>query len=186
MSNYVFEADPNFNRAILQDVNGTKIFVNSQLELEYYTAQRAGGQLNGSYWQKIGNAGVIPESTLEIAQQQYKEKQAAGDVLVTTNTNINSLNLDGPNGTDPEGPGNDPSGGLGGASQTAANTFAQGIPSGGDIVKVDDKYFILYTIPNTNIFISYDATEQDIEVCFLLILNSKHLEMYQNKIYQVL
>ncbi len=168
MSNYVFEADPNFDRAILQDVNGTKIFVNSQLELEYYTAQRAGGQLNGSYWQKIGNAGVIPESTLEIAQQQYKEKQAAGDVLVTTNTNINSLNLDGPDGTDPEGPGNSPSGGLGGASQTAANTFAQGIPSGGDIVKVDDKYFILYTIPNTNIFISYDATEQDIRGLFPL------------------
>ena len=100
MADYVFQADPNFNRVILQDIEGNKVFVNSQLELDFYTAQRPGGPLNGSYWQQIGNAGVIPDSTLQIAQEEYKQKSEQGDVLVTPDTNLASLDLSGPDGDD--------------------------------------------------------------------------------------
>ena len=75
MADYVFQADPNFNRVILEDIEGNKVFVNSQLELDFYTASRPGGSFNGSYWQQIGNAGVIPDSTLQVAQEEYKQKE---------------------------------------------------------------------------------------------------------------
>jgi hypothetical protein len=29
MADYVFQADPNFNRVILEDIEGNKVFVNS-------------------------------------------------------------------------------------------------------------------------------------------------------------
>ena len=168
MADYVFQADPNFNRVILQDIEGNKVFVNSQLELDFYTAPRPGGLLNGSYWQQIGNAGVIPDSTLQIAQEEYKQKSEQGDVLVTPDTNLASLDLSGPDGDDDgEGDGTSVSGSAV-ASQTSANTYAQGIPSGGEITKVGDLYYILYTIPDTNIPISYEATEQDIRGLFPL------------------
>lgn len=168
MANYVFEADPNFNRVILEDIEKNRVFVNSQLELDFYTAVRPGGPFNGSYWQQIGNAGVIPDSTLQIAQEEYKQKQEQGDVIVSSDTNLASLNLSGPDGDD-EGEGDGASGnGSAVASQTSANTYAQGIPSGGEITKVGDLYYILYTIPDTNIPISYEATEQDIRGLFPL------------------
>jgi hypothetical protein len=168
MANYVFEADTNFNRVILEDIEKNRVFVNSQLELDFYTAVRPGGPFNGSYWQQIGNAGVIPDSTLQIAQEEYKQKQEQGDVIVSSDTNLASLNLSGPDGDD-EGEGDGASGsGSAVASQTSANTYAQGIPSGGEITKVGDLYYILYTIPDTNIPISYEATEQDIRGLFPL------------------
>jgi hypothetical protein len=181
MANYVFEADPNFNRVILEDIEKNRVFVNSQLELDFYTAVRPGGPFNGSYWQQIGNAGVIPDSTLQIAQEEYKQKQEQGDVIVSSDTNLASLNLSGPDGDD-EGEGDGASGsGSAVASQTSANTYAQGIPSGGEITKVGDLYYILYTIPDTNIPISYEATEQDIRGLFPLDFDqtpSKHLMLH--------
>jgi len=169
MADYVFQADPNFNRVILEDIEKNKVFVNSQLELDFYTAQRPGGPFNGSYWQQIGNAGVIPDSTLQIAQEEYKQKSEQGDVLVTPDTNLASLDLSGPDGDDDgEGDGTSVVINSAVASQTSANTYAQGIPSGGEITKVGDLYYILYTIPDTNIPISYEATEQDIRGLFPL------------------
>ena len=47
--------------------------------------------------------------------------------------------------------------------RTAATEFAEGIPNGGEIVKAEDKYYILYKIPNTALSLSYEATENDIE-----------------------
>ena len=38
----------------------------------------------------------------------------------------------------------------------------QTIPQGGEIVKSEDMYFILYPIPGTNLQINYSATEQDV------------------------
>ena len=66
MADYVFKADPNFNRVILKDVEGNKVFVNSQLELDFYTQPRAGGTLNGGYWEQIGTVGKIPAPVLKI------------------------------------------------------------------------------------------------------------------------
>jgi len=168
MADYVFQADPNFNRVILEDIEKNKVFVNSQLELDFYTAQRPGGFFNGSYWQQIGNAGVIPDRTLQIAQEEYKQKEEQGDVIVNPETDLGSLNLSGPDGNDDgEGDGAPVINSVV-ASQTSANTYAQGIPSGGEITKVGDLYYILYTIPDTNIPISYEATEQDIRGLFPL------------------
>ena len=91
MADYVFQADPNFNRVILEDIEGNKVFVNSQLELDFYTAPRPGGSFNGSYWQQIGNACVIPDSTLQVAQEDYKKLEEQGNVLVNPETDLGSL-----------------------------------------------------------------------------------------------
>ncbi len=162
MANYVFEADPNFNRVILEDVNGNRVFVNSQLELEYYTAPRDGGPLNGSYWKNVGNAGVIPDAVLQQAQQEYTEKESAGDVLVSSDTDIATLDLSGPDGGNGSDPSDNDSNPVS-ASQTAANKFAEGIPDGGEIVQAGSSYYVLYPIPGTNLSLSYVANEDDIK-----------------------
>jgi hypothetical protein len=166
MADYVFEADPSFNRVILKDADGNRVFVNSQLELDFYTAPREGGSLNGSYWEAIGNAGVIPDAVLQQAQQEYTEKQSQGDVVISPEEDISNLNLDGPDGS---GGGSTNNGNGNGvvnpvsASQTAANKFAEGIPDGGEIVKAGSNYYVLYPIPGTNLSLSYVANEDDIK-----------------------
>ena len=91
MANYVFQADPAFNRVILQDIEGNKVFVNSQLELDYYTAPRESGPINGSYWESVGFAGVIPQPVLEQAEQEYTEKASQGDVVISPEEDLANL-----------------------------------------------------------------------------------------------
>lgn len=165
MSDYVFKADPNFNRVILKDVEGNKVFVNSQLELDFYTQPRAGGSLNGGYWEQIGTVGKIPAPVLKQAEQEYQEKEAQGDDLVEFTENLADLNPDGPDGsggastTDEK---NNPIISPVSASRTSANKFVESIPQGGEIVQSGNMFFILYRIPDTNLLISYEATEDDI------------------------
>ena len=176
MADYVFKADPSFNRVILKDADGNRVFVNSQLELDFYTAPREGGSLNGSYWEPIGNAGVIPDAVLQQAQQEYIEKQSQGDVVISPEEDLSNLNLDGPDGS---GGGSTNNGNGNGvvnpvsASQTAANKFVEGIPQGGEIVQSGNMFFILYRIPDTNFLISYKATEDDIRGLYPLDYESQ-------------
>jgi len=167
MSDYVFQADPAFDRVILKDIEGNKVFVNSQLELEFYTAPRPGGSINGSYWEAIGNAGVIPQPVLEQAQQEYTEKESQGDVVIQPDEDLANLNLEGPDGsgasTTTDNLGNTVKINPIPASQTAANKFAQGIPDGGEIVRAGSNYYVLYKIPGTNLSLSYTANEDDIK-----------------------
>jgi hypothetical protein len=167
MADYVFQADPAFNRVILQDIEGNKVFVNSQLELDYYTAPREGGPINGSYWESVGFAGVIPQPVLEQAEQEYTEKASQGDVVISPEEDLANLDLSGPDGS---GGGEGDNNGDGSvvvnpvpASQTAANRFAESIPDGGEIVKSGSSYYVLYPIPGTNLSLSYEATEDDIK-----------------------
>tara|TARA_B100000427_G_scaffold17330_1_gene13467 strand:- start:954 stop:2462 length:1509 start_codon:yes stop_codon:yes gene_type:complete len=168
MADYVFKADPEFNRVILEDIEGNKVFVNSQLELDFYTEPRPGGSFDGSYWKSIGNAGKIPKPVLQQAEEEYIEKESQGDDLVEFTENLEDLNLNGPDGssdgssTSSNNQANIIIPGIG-ASQTAANVFAEGIPAGGEIVKSKNKYYVLYQIPNTGLSLSYEATEDDIK-----------------------
>ena len=43
------------------------------------------------------------------------------------------------------------------------SAYARTIPAGGEIVKVNDKYYILYQVPESNFSISYEASEEDIK-----------------------
>ena len=176
MADYVFKADPNFNRVILKDVEGNKVFVNSQLELDFYTQPRAGGTLNGGYWEQIGTVGKIPAPVLEQAEQEYQEKEAQGDDLVEFTENLADLNPDGPDGsggastTDEKG---NPIISPVSASRTSANKFVESIPQGGEIVQSGNMFFILYRIPDTNLLISYEATEDDIRGLYPLDYESQ-------------
>ena len=86
MADYVFLAQPGFERRILQDEEENRVFVNSQAEFDYYTAQRQGGPFNGSYWQDVGSAGVITQEIIDTQVQasgktiaeEYQEKESAG------------------------------------------------------------------------------------------------------------
>ena len=176
MADYVFKADPNFNRVILKDVEGNKVFVNSQLELDFYTQPREGGTLNGGYWEQIGTVGKIPAPVLEQAEKEYQEKEAQGDDLVEFTENLADLNPDGPDGsggastTDEK---NNPIISPVSASRTSANKFVESIPQGGEIVQSGNMFFILYRIPDTNLLISYEATEDDIRGLYPLDYESQ-------------
>ena len=43
------------------------------------------------------------------------------------------------------------------------DAYARKIPAGGEIVKVADKFYVLYQVPNSNLSISYEASEADIK-----------------------
>ena len=101
MADYVFIAEPGFDRRILEDQEKNRVFVNSQAEFDYYTAQRAGGPFNGSYWKDVGSAGVITQEIIDTQvqasgktiAQEYEDKQSAGDTLVNPDVDLSTLNL---------------------------------------------------------------------------------------------
>jgi hypothetical protein len=43
------------------------------------------------------------------------------------------------------------------------DAYVRKIPAGGEIVKVADKFYVLYQVPNSNLSISYEASEADIK-----------------------
>ena len=177
MADYVFVAEPGFDRRILKDKDGNTVFVNSQLELDYYTADR-GGPFNGSYWEDAGSAGVITQNMIDTQIQasgktiseEYNDKQTAGDTLVQPDTDINSLNLYGPNGEQPSGNGDDPIDTSFGAGSTSFSSWSgrdKGkIPSGAEYWNVDGEYYIVYFIPGTGTPIYYDSSLDDLKNIF--------------------
>ena len=164
MADYVFKAELGYDRRILEDQLGNRVIVNSNTEFQYYTQARAGGPFNGSYWKDVGSAGPVTQELYEQLTGEYTEKEEDGDTIVEPDTDVSELDPSGPDGD----PGTDPNTDPGtvdttfGAGQTSGNTFATQIPDGGEIVKSGNKYYVLYTIPGTNMLLSYDATEADI------------------------
>jgi len=175
MANYVFLAQPGFERRILQDEEENRVFVNSQAEFDYYTAQRQGGPFNGSYWQDVGSAGVITQEIIDTQVQasgktiaeEYQEKESAGDTLVNPDVDLSTLNLYGPDGGIPTG--NEPidtSFGVGSTSFSGMAKRDMPIPTGAEFWNVDGNYYIVYFIPGTGTPIYYDSSLQDLENLF--------------------
>jgi hypothetical protein len=164
MANYVFVAQPGFERRILEDQEENKVFVNSQAEFDYYTAQRAGGPFNGSYWKDVGSAGVITQEIIDTQVQasgktiaeEYQEKENAGDTLVNPDVDFSTLNLYGPDGTLPSSGQKevDTNFGAGSTSFSYGRFGEEGatvapIPTGAEFWNVDGNYYIVYFIPGT-------------------------------------
>ena len=180
MADYVFIADPGFERRILQDQEENRVFVNSQAELDYYTAQREGGPFNGSYWKDVGSAGVITQEIIDTQiqasgktiAQEYKDKQSAGDTLVNTDVDLSTLNLYGPDGQPPSnGDAVDTNFGAGSTSFSYGRFGEEGatvapIPTGAEFWNVDGNYYIVYFIPGTGTPIYYDSSLEDLKNIF--------------------
>jgi hypothetical protein len=178
MANYVFVADPGFERRILKDAENNTVFVNSQLELDYYTAPREGGSFDGAYWFDDGSAGVITQNMIDTQIQtsgktiseEYNDKESAGDTLVQPNTEISSLNLYGPDGEIANNNDGEPIDTSFGAGSTSFSTWSgrdKGqIPQGAEFWNVDGNYYIVYFIPGTGTPIYYDSSLQDLENIF--------------------
>ena len=158
MADYVFIAQPGFERRILQDEEENRVFVNSQAEFDYYTAQRQGGPFNGSYWQDVGSAGVITQEIIDTQVQasgktiaeEYKEKESAGDTLVNPDVNLSTLNLYGPDRQPPSnGDKVNTNFGAGSTSFSYGRFGEKGatvapIPTGAEFWNVNGNYYIVY------------------------------------------
>tara|TARA_A100001201_G_scaffold46760_2_gene47266 strand:- start:967 stop:2520 length:1554 start_codon:yes stop_codon:yes gene_type:complete len=175
MADYVFIADPGFDRRILEDEEKNRVFVNSQAEFDYYTAQRAGGPFNGSYWKDVGSAGVITQEIIDTQiqasgktiAQEYKDKESAGDTLVNPDVDFSTLNLYGPDGQPPSnGDAVDTNFGAGSTSLSSISKRDMPIPTGAEFWNVDGNYYIVYFIPGTGTPIYYDSSLEDLENLF--------------------
>lgn len=181
MADYVFIAQPGFERRILQDEEENRVFVNSQAEFDYYTAQRQGGSFNGSYWQDVGSAGVITQEIIDTQVQasgktiaeEYQEKESAGDTLVNPDVDLSTLNLYGPDGTLPSSGQKevDANFGAGSTSFSYGRFGEEGatvapIPTGAEFWNVDGNYYIVYFIPGTGTPIYYDSSLEDLKNIF--------------------
>ena len=180
MANYVFIAQPGFERRILEDEEENRVFVNSQAELDYYTAQRAGGPFDGSYWKDVGSAGVITQEIIDTQiqasgktiAQEYQDKQSAGDTLVNPDVDFSTLNLYGPDGQPPSnGDGVDTNFGASSTSFNYGRFGEEGatvapIPTGAEFWNVDGNYYIVYFIPGTGTPIYYDSSLDDLKNIF--------------------
>ena len=172
MADYVFIAEPGFDRRILKDKDGNTVFVNSQLEYDYYTADR-GGPFNGSYWEDAGSAGIITEKMINDIQPEYEQKQSGGDELVSPNTDISILNLYGPDGEQPIDNDDNDDGSIDtsfGAGSTSFSSWSgrdKGkIPSGAEYWNVNGEYYIVYFIPGSGVPVYYDSSLEDLKNLF--------------------
>lgn len=181
MADYVFIAQPGFERRILEDEEKNRVFVNSQAEFDYYTAQREGGPFNGSYWKDVGSAGVITQEIIDTQvqasgktiAQEYEDKQSAGDTLVNPDVDLSTLNLYGPDGQPPSSTNGEVNTnfGAGSTSFTYGRFGEKGatvapIPTGAEFWNVNGNYYIVYFIPGTGTPIYYDSSLEDLKNIF--------------------